>query len=132
MIRVLASLVDIVLVKRWNLLLGIPDKAFYLLGDAIIYQLCCASTAFSLPLRSRSEPDDKRAAALSADTLDFMPGVVLTSKLCPKHVEATTYALLAGVPRTLDGITIAADSLFCSIFFLLSFARARAHLHDLL
>ena len=25
-----------------------------------------------------------------------MPGVVLTSKLCPKHVEATTYALLAG------------------------------------
>ena len=42
MIRVLALLVDIVLVKRWNLLLGIPDKAFYLLGDAIIYQLCCA------------------------------------------------------------------------------------------
>ena len=33
---------------------------------------------------------------MSADTLDFMPGVVLTSKLCPKHVEATTYALLAG------------------------------------
>ena len=46
MIRVLASLVDIVLVKRWNLLLGIPDKAFYLLGDAIIYQLCCAPLLF--------------------------------------------------------------------------------------
>ena len=52
MIRVLASLVDIVLVKRWNLLLGIPDKAFYLLGDAIIYQLCCASLLF--PCRSAS------------------------------------------------------------------------------
>jgi len=50
MIRVLASLVDIVLVKRWNLLLGIPDKAFYLLGDAIIYQLCCAPLLF--PSRS--------------------------------------------------------------------------------
>ena len=54
MIRVLASLVDIVLVKRWNLLLGIPDKAFYLLGDAIIYQLCCASLLF--PCRSASVP----------------------------------------------------------------------------
>jgi hypothetical protein len=50
MIRVLASLVDIVMVKRWNLtVLGIPDPVFYLLGDAIIYQVVY--------------------------TLDFMPGV---------------------------------------------------------
>jgi folate/biopterin transporter len=70
-IKVTASLIDIIIVKRWNLLyLGVSDKAFYLLGDAIIAQLCL--------------------------TLEFMPAVVLTSKLCPKHVEATIYALLAG------------------------------------
>eukprot|EP01043_Picozoa_sp_COSAG02_P022720 COSAG02_NODE_1189_length_13995_cov_7.850101_6_plen_328_part_00 len=97
MIRVMASLADIVMVKRWNVtVLGISDKVFYLLGDAIVYQVVY--------------------------TLDFMPGVgaclelwlidrchnasqtklmtclhvVLTSKLCPKHVEATIYAILAG------------------------------------
>lgn len=71
MIRIAASLADIVMVKRWNVTaLGISDQAFYLLGDAIVYQVVY--------------------------TLDFMPGVVLTSKLCPKHVEATIYAILAG------------------------------------
>ena len=50
MIRVIASLVDIVMVKRWNVtVLGISDHVFYLLGDAIVYQV--------------------------AYTLDFMPGV---------------------------------------------------------
>jgi hypothetical protein len=29
-------------------------------------------------------------------TLNFMPAVLLTSKLCPKDMESTTYALLAG------------------------------------
>ncbi len=28
--------------------------------------------------------------------LEFMPAVLLTSKLCPKGIEATTYSLLAG------------------------------------
>jgi hypothetical protein len=36
-----------------------------MLGDAIVFQLCA--------------------------TLDFMPAVVLTSKLCPKDVESTVY-----------------------------------------
>lgn len=47
-----------------------PDELTYLLGDAIVFQLCA--------------------------TLDFMPAVVLTSKLCPPNVESTVYALLAG------------------------------------
>jgi hypothetical protein len=29
-------------------------------------------------------------------TLEFMPAVILTSRLCPKGMEATVYALLAG------------------------------------
>lgn len=28
--------------------------------------------------------------------LEFMAGVVLTSKLCPRELESTVYALLAG------------------------------------
>jgi hypothetical protein len=49
---------DIVLVKRWNLKWGVPDHAMYMFGDAFVYQVCY--------------------------TLQFMPGVLLTSKLCPK------------------------------------------------
>ena len=41
-----------------------------MLGDAIVFQL--------------------------VSSLEFMPAIVLTSKLCPKDVEATVYALLAG------------------------------------
>mmetsp|Transcript_39634 Transcript_39634/g.93661 ORF Transcript_39634/g.93661 Transcript_39634/m.93661 type:complete len:157 (-) Transcript_39634:29-499(-) len=42
----------------------------YILGDAIIYEICYM--------------------------LAFMPAVVLTSKLCPKELESTLFALLAG------------------------------------
>jgi hypothetical protein len=56
MIRVFASLVDIVMVKRWNVtVLGISDHMFYLLGDAIVYQIVY--------------------------TLDFMPGVGASREL---------------------------------------------------
>ena len=56
MIRVVASLVDVVLVKRWNVtVLGISDHMFYLLGDAIVYQVVY--------------------------TLDFMPGVGASREL---------------------------------------------------
>lgn len=69
-IRIAASVFDIVIVERWNVAVGVPDRWAYLLGDAIVYQICYM--------------------------LNFMPNVVLTSKVCPKHMEATVYALLAG------------------------------------
>jgi len=50
--------------------IGIPYKVSYFLGQALLGQV----TYMML----------------------FMPGVVLTSKLCPKGVEGTMYALLAG------------------------------------
>ena len=56
-IKVCAAMIDIVIVNRWNKAIGIPDEVTYMLGDAIVFQLCA--------------------------TLDFMPAVVLTSKLCP-------------------------------------------------
>lgn len=70
-LRVAASLFDFIIVKRWNVThLGIGDRAMYLIGDAIVLPLCTM--------------------------LNFMPGVILTAKLCPKTMESTVYAILAG------------------------------------
>jgi len=69
-IRVCASMVDVIIIQRWNTEIGVDDKVMYMLGDNIIYAVCYM--------------------------MNFMPAVVLTSKVCPKNMEATIYALLAG------------------------------------
>lgn len=69
-IKVVAAFFDIMIVKRWNESIGVPDKVAYMCGDAIIGQV--------------------------AMMLDFMPVAVLMSRMCPKGMEATMYALLAG------------------------------------
>uniref|UniRef100_A0A7S0A544 Folate/biopterin transporter n=1 Tax=Pyrodinium bahamense TaxID=73915 RepID=A0A7S0A544_9DINO len=65
----LLSVTDIVLFTRLNVRLGLPDHAFVL-----------------------------GASVLSSVVMQWMwmPGVVLLSQLCPKGMEATMYALLAG------------------------------------
>ena len=68
--RVAASVVDLCLVKRWNLLLGVNDHIWYMLGVNVVSVL--------------------------AEQIEFMAGVILMSKLCPKSVETTVYAILAG------------------------------------
>ncbi|KAG5488375.1 uncharacterized protein JKF63_07970 [Porcisia hertigi] len=70
MLQVLAALVDIIIVKRWNLYIGIPDHAMYIWGDAVIGQVVYM--------------------------LGFMPMVVLLSRLCPRGSESVVYALMAG------------------------------------
>ncbi|KEP66316.1 UNVERIFIED_CONTAM: folate/biopterin transporter subfamily protein [Hammondia hammondi] len=70
-VRILASLFDYVMTTRLNLRLGIPDKFMYLFGDAIILSVI--------------------------GTLSHMPGVILTSRLCPPRIESTVYAILAGI-----------------------------------
>lgn len=69
-LKLLASLFDLFIVRRDNLRFGIPDHVAFLLGDAVIGNMI--------------------------DMLDFMPAVVLTSAACPPGMEATIYALLAG------------------------------------
>jgi len=69
-IEVIASIFDIIIVKRWNVDLGISDSVIYLFGDAIINNMVLM---FAL-----------------------MPQVILTSKVCPRKIEATVFALLAG------------------------------------
>ena len=68
--QVVASAFDLLIINRYNIAWGIPDKWFYMFGDAVIGP----------------------AVMMFA----FMPAVVLTSKLVPKGLESTTYALLAG------------------------------------
>jgi folate/biopterin transporter len=64
-----ASIGDLAMVMRWNLRWGIPDKWFYLVGDTILEPIVLM--------------------------MAFMPSTVLISKMCPKNMEATTFAILA-------------------------------------
>ena len=69
-IRCIGAGFDLVMIQRLNLRVGIPDKIFYILGSTIIYNVVYM--------------------------LEFMPAVVLTSRLCPKKVETVSYAILGG------------------------------------
>jgi folate/biopterin transporter len=69
-VQVLSSIFDIIIVKRWNLYIGIPDHAMYIMGDAIVYEVCYM--------------------------LAWMPMVVLISRICPRGSESMIYALVAG------------------------------------
>ncbi|EGZ15496.1 hypothetical protein PHYSODRAFT_505238 [Phytophthora sojae] len=66
----LVSLVDVVLVTRTNLKLGIPDKAF-VLGDHVVADVI--------------------------GRLKTMPIMVLCAKLCPRGIEGTLFALLMSI-----------------------------------
>ncbi|KPA83617.1 putative folate/biopterin transporter [Leptomonas pyrrhocoris] len=69
-IQVIASVFDIVIVKRWNMDIGIPDHAMYLFGDAVVYEV--------------------------SYYLAYMPTVVLLSRVCPRGSESMVYAVVAG------------------------------------
>ncbi|KAG5484962.1 hypothetical protein LSCM1_07038 [Leishmania martiniquensis] len=71
--QVLGGMVDIIIVKRWNLYIGIPDHAMYIWGDAVVGELVYM--------------------------LGFMPQIVLLSRLCPRGSESVVYALMAGFAR---------------------------------
>lgn len=74
------SLSDVVLFTRLNVRLGLPDH-FFVLGSSVL-------------------------TSVIAQWM-WMPGVVILSQLCPKGMEATMYALLAGCHNL--GNTIASN-----------------------
>ncbi|KAK7197727.1 putative pteridine transporter [Novymonas esmeraldas] len=78
-IQVLASIFDIVIVKRWNMAIGIPDHAMYIMGDSIVYQVCYY--------------------------LAWMPIIVLISRVCPRGSESMIYALVAGFAQLGSGMS---------------------------
>ncbi|KAG5485630.1 hypothetical protein LSCM4_06586 [Leishmania orientalis] len=71
--QVMGGMIDIIIVKRWNLYIGIPDHAMYIWGDAVVGELVYM--------------------------LGFMPQIVLLSRLCPRGSESVVYALMAGFAR---------------------------------
>ncbi|CAJ1993331.1 biopterin transporter / BT1 [Leishmania donovani] len=66
-----ASMFDLLILKRWNLVIGIPDHAMYILGDAIIYEVC--------------------------DMLLNMPMMMLMCRIAPRGSESMVFALLASI-----------------------------------
>ena len=69
-LRCATALIDIAIVNRWNIRVGIPDRIFFILGKA------CVQSAVTM--------------------LEQTPAVILTSKLCTENNESTIYAILAG------------------------------------
>eukprot|EP00053_Salpingoeca_punica_P018716 m.184662 g.184662 ORF g.184662 m.184662 type:complete len:708 (-) comp17489_c0_seq6:1685-3808(-) len=77
-LRALAGIFDVIIAKRWNEALGIPDHFMYMLGYNMVYQVC--------------------------SMIDFIPAVILTGKLCPPGMQSTVYAMLAGFQSFGQGI----------------------------
>eukprot|EP00667_Euglena_gracilis_P003861 EG_transcript_3875 len=77
-LSVFANSVDIVQLQRWNHAVGVPDHLF-MLGKVALQSTC--------------------------GMLNFMPSMVLFSKLCPEGVESSVFALLAGFTNFGDAVS---------------------------
>ena len=64
-------LVDIAIVNRWNIAMGIPDTIFFLLGSSMLESM--------------------------TSMLYLLPFSAIVGKVCPSGTETTTFALIAGV-----------------------------------
>ncbi|KAI9922764.1 hypothetical protein PsorP6_000852 [Peronosclerospora sorghi] len=81
------SLLDVVLVTRSNVDIGIPDKAF-VLGDAVIADVI--------------------------SRLKTMPVMVLCAKLCPRGIEGTLFALLMSIANFSRSVSEFWGALVCA------------------
>ncbi|KAK7197724.1 putative pteridine transporter [Novymonas esmeraldas] len=88
-IQVAASVFDIILVKRWNLAIGIPDHAMYILGDSIVFEVCYQ--------------------------MAWVPVVLLFARICPRGSESMIYALASGFSNMGQSISSAIGSLFIEL-----------------
>ncbi|CAJ1017163.1 putative BT1 family [Leishmania utingensis] len=91
LLQVLGSIFDLIIVKRWNLYIGIPDHALYILGDAIVYEICFV--------------------------MSLMPAQILMSRLCPRGTETIAFALLAGFNSAGNSMSLAIGSLLIENFW---------------
>lgn len=85
-VKCFASLVDNFIILRWNTSIGIPDTLTYFIGGATIVSL--------------------------VETLDFLPSNVIIGKLCPKSIEATVYAILAGFSNMGSNVAVVEGKVF--------------------
>ncbi|KAL8272436.1 hypothetical protein Esti_003726 [Eimeria stiedai] len=80
-------LFDVVMVMRWNIAMGIPDRVWYFFSASIIEEV--------------------------ASMWAFMPGCVLVSRLCPKNLESTMYAVVAGLQNFAQSMSKFAGNFLC-------------------
>jgi len=86
---VFSNMSDLVLVKRWNLTLGIPDFIF-IAGDDTLATII--SRFFTMPL------------------------FVLASKVCPDNIEATLFALLMALSNFGSSVSNYFGVTLCEVF----------------
>ncbi|KPA83187.1 putative mitochondrial folate/biopterin transporter [Leptomonas pyrrhocoris] len=79
-VNIFGNIFDIIIVKRWNTHIGIPDHAMYLFGNAVVYDVCYM--------------------------IAWMPMIVLISRLCPRGSESMVFAIMSGF-RTIGQTTAA-------------------------
>ena len=85
----LGGLFDVVIINRWNIYLGIPDAVFFLLGDDIIHNV--------------------------VDLCYWIPSSAIIGKVCPPHMEACTYAYLAGISNFGRMISVISGALITEV-----------------
>merc|ERR1719436_73666 len=86
---VFINLFDFVLVKRWNLVVGVPD-IFFLIGD--------------------------EALAMIVGRFFSMPMFVLAAKVCPDNIEATLFALLMALSNLGSAVSSFFGVTLCEVF----------------
>jgi MFS family permease len=81
---------DFIILKRWNLDWGIPDTVFFLIGDDVFTSII--------------------------ETLYYIPSSAIIGKVCPKNMEASTYAYLAGIANFGLMISAIAGAMLAEMF----------------
>merc|ERR1740121_3219657 len=66
-----ASIIDVIIIMRWNLAWGIPDKVFFLLGNTVLENLIT--------------------------TMWLVASSALCAKLSPPGLEAAVFAYVVGI-----------------------------------
>lgn len=87
LLQQLTCIFDIAMVMRWNRKMGIPDKVWYFCSASIIEEV--------------------------ASMWAFMPGCVLISRLCPKNIESTMYAVVAGLQNFAQSMSKFSGNFLC-------------------
>lgn len=85
----LAGVFDLAMVLRWNVALGIPDKAFYIIGESILERV--------------------------VGMLLWIPSSTIIGKVCPDGMQAVTYAYLAGMSNFARGASSLAGAAIIDI-----------------
>ncbi|KAK7201620.1 putative pteridine transporter [Novymonas esmeraldas] len=88
-LKEVSSVFDIILVKRWNLHVGIPDHAMYIMGDAVVFRLCLE--------------------------LSWIPVALLFSRICPRGSESIIFALASGFSNMGQSMAGAVGSLLIEL-----------------